>query len=74
MKNIAIITPTAQEFRVYKNGQLAIKEHHNFIHVTNSECLNGIKFNDHISLSNRFKMPNHDAIVKEVINNINRTV
>lgn len=74
MKNIAIITESCARFRAYKSGQFAIGENHNFIHVTSTDGVKGLKLNDHVSLSTRFKMPDHDAIVKEVVNNINQSV
>ncbi len=70
-KNIAVITPKAIDFRVYKLHNEATGNNQNFIHVTKLKDLEGIEWNDHVKLSTRFVMPEVDKIVEAVLKNIN---
>lgn len=68
--NIAVITEKYRDFRVYVLENEATGNNQNFIHVSRLNEIEGIQWNDYVKLSTRFKMPNIDEIVKEVIKKI----
>ena len=72
MKNIAVITPKEREFRTYVASQNVIDTEHNYIHVNSLNEVYSHKLNDYVTLNTRFNMTNHDLIVKEVLDNINK--
>lgn len=67
VKNIAVITNVAMEFRIYKLHNERTDNHHNFVHISRLNELEGIEWSDYVKLANQFKMPEVNKIVAEVI-------
>lgn len=72
MKTIAVITNDFRTFNTYKLEQQRCGESDNFIQVSSLNEVYGHKFNDYVNKSNSVKMPNVNAIIKAVENNINQ--
>jgi len=72
MKTIAVITPDYRDFNTYRVEQQCCGESSNFIQVQTIEDVYKNQFNDYVNKSNSVKMPNVNAIIKAVENNINQ--
>ena len=72
MKNIAIITTEYKVFNTHRLEQQRCGESDNFIQVQTIEDVLKNQFNDYVNKSNSVKMPNVNAIIKAVENNINQ--
>jgi hypothetical protein len=72
MKNFAVITKSQRDFNVYKLENKYSGNDQNFIQVQSIEDVHKNQFNDYVNKSNSVKMPNVNAIIKAVENNINR--
>jgi len=72
MKTIAVITPSYTDFNQYRLENQYSGTTHNFIQVQTIEDVLKNQFNDYVNKSNSVKMPNVNAIIKAVENNINR--
>ena len=72
MKNFAVITNSQRDFNVFKLENQYSGTTHNFIQVQNIEDVLKNQFNDFVVKSNSVKMPNVNAIIKAVEQNINR--
>ena len=71
MKNIAVITTEYKVFNTHRLEQQSCGESDNFIQVQNIKDVHKNQFNDYVNKSNSVKMPNVNAIIKAVENNIN---
>jgi len=72
MKNIAIITTEYKVFNTHRLEQQSCGDYANFIQVQTIEDVYKNQFNDYVNKSNSVKMPNVNAIIKAVENNINQ--
>jgi len=72
MKNFAVITNEFRTFNTYKLEQQYSGNDQNFIQVQTIEDVYKNQFNDYVNKSNSVKMPNVNAIIKAVENNINQ--
>ena len=72
MKNFAVITNSQRDFNVFKLENQYSGNNHNFIQVQTIEDVLKTQFNDFVVKSNSVKMPNVNAIIKAVENNINQ--
>lgn len=72
MKNIAIITTEYKVFSTHRLEQQRCGESDNFIQVSSLNEVYQLQFNDYVNKSNSVKMPNVNAIIKAVENNINQ--
>jgi len=72
MKNFAVITNSQRDFNVFKLENQYSGTTHNFIQVQTIEDVLKNQFNDYVNKSNSVKMPNVNAIIKAVENNINQ--
>lgn len=72
MKTIAVITNTYKDFNQYRLERQYSGEIANFIQVQTIEDVYKNQFNDYVNKSNSVKMPNVNAIIKAVENNINQ--
>lgn len=72
MKNFAVITNSQRDFNVYKLENQYSGNDQNFIQVQTIEDVLKNQFNDYVNKSNSVKMPNVNAIIKAVENNINQ--
>lgn len=72
MKNIAVITENYRNFNQYALEQKYSGNNQNFIQVQTIEDVHKNQFNDYVNKSNSVKMPNVNAIIKAVENNINQ--
>lgn len=72
MKNFAVITNSQRDFNVYKLENQYSGNNQNFIQVQTIEDVFKNQFNDFVVKSNSLKMPNVNAIIKAVENNINQ--
>lgn len=70
--NIAVITEKTRDFRLYVLENEATGNNQNFIHISRLNEVYGINWNDYVKLSTRFKMPNIDKIVSEIVLNISK--
>jgi hypothetical protein len=70
MKNIAVITENYRNFNQYALEQRYSGNDQNFIQVQTIEDVLNNQFNDYVNKSNSVKMPNVNAIIKAVENNI----
>jgi acetylornithine/succinyldiaminopimelate/putrescine aminotransferase len=70
MKNFAVITNSQRDFNVFKLENKYSGTTHNFIQVQTIEDVYKNQFNDYVNKSNSVKMPNINAIIKAVENNI----
>lgn len=71
MKTIAVITPSYTDFNQYRLENKYSGTSHNFIQVQTIEDVLKNQFNDFVVKSNSVKMPNVNAIIKAVEQNIN---
>lgn len=72
MKTIAVITPNYQDFNQYRLERQYSGEPANYVQVKDPLEVPKHQFNDYINKSNSIKMPNVNAIIKAVENNINK--
>jgi hypothetical protein len=72
MKTIAVITPSYRDFNQYRLEHSYSGESDNFIQVSSLNEVYQHQFNDYVNKSNSVKMPNVNAIIKAVENNINQ--
>lgn len=72
MKNFAVITNSQRDFNVFKLENQYSGNNQNFIQVQTIEDVLKNQFNDYVNKSNSVKMPNVNAIIKAVENNINQ--
>lgn len=72
MKNFAVITNSQRDFNVFKLENQYSGNDQNFIQVQTIEDVYKNQFNDYVNKSNSVKMPNVNAIIKAVENNINQ--
>jgi len=72
MKTIAVITPSQRDFNQYRLENQYSGNNQNFIQVQTIEDVLKNQFNDFVVKSNSVKMPNVNAIIKAVENNINQ--
>lgn len=72
MKNFAVITNSQRDFNVFKLENQYSGNDQNFIQVQTIEDVLKNQFNDFVVKSNSVKMPNVNAIIKAVENNINQ--
>jgi hypothetical protein len=72
MKNFAVITNSQRDFNVFKLENEYSGNDQNFIQVQTIEDVLKNQFNDYVNKSNSVKMPNVNAIIKAVENNINQ--
>jgi len=72
MKNFAVITNRQRDFNVFKLENQYSGNSQNFIQVQTIEDVHKNQFNDFVVKSNSVKMPNVNAIIKAVENNINQ--
>ncbi len=72
MKTIAVITSNYIHFNIYRLEQQCCGDYSNFIQVQTIEDVHKNQFNDYVNKSNSIKMPNVNAIIKAVENNINQ--
>lgn len=72
MKNFAVITNSQRDFNVFKLENQYSGNDQNFIQVQTIEDVLKNQFNDYVNKSNAVKMPNVNAIIKAVENNINQ--
>lgn len=72
MKNFAVITNSQRDFNVFKLENQYSGNDQNFIQVQTIEDVLKNQFNDYVNKSNSAKMPNVNAIIKAVENNINQ--
>lgn len=72
MKNFAVITNSQRDFNVYKLENQYSGNDQNFIQVQTIEDVLKNQFNDYVNKSNSVKMPNVNAIIKAVENNISQ--
>ena len=72
MKNFAVITNSQRDFNVFKLENQYSGNDQNFIQVQTLEDVLKNQFNDYVNKSNSVKMPNVNAIIKAVENNINQ--
>ena len=72
MKTIAVITNNYRDFKTYRLEQNYSGNISNFIQVQTIEDVYKNQFNDYVNKSNSVKMPNVNAIIKAVENNINQ--
>jgi len=72
MKNFAVITNSQRDFNVFKLENQYSGNDQNFIQVQTIEDVLKNQFNDYVNKSNSVKMPNVNAIIKAVENNINQ--
>jgi len=70
MKTIAVITNNYRDFNTHRLEQQRCGESDNFIQVQTIEDVLKNQFNDYVNKSNSVKMPNVNAIIKAVENNI----
>lgn len=70
MKNFAVITNSQRDFNVFKLENEYSGNDQNFIQVQTIEDVYKNQFNDFVVKSNSVKMPNVNAIIKAVENNI----
>ena len=71
MKNFAVITNSQRDFNVFKLENEYSGNDQNFIQVQTIEDVLKNQFNDFVVKSNSVKMPNVNAIIKAVEQNIN---
>lgn len=72
MKNFAVITNSQRDFNVFKLENQYSGNDQNFIQVQTIEDVYKNQFNDYVNKSNSVKMPNVNAIIKAIENNINQ--
>ena len=72
MKNIAVITNIFKDFNQYRLERQCSDEPANYIQVKDPLEVPKYQFNDYVNKSNSVKMPNVNAIIKAVENNINQ--
>lgn len=72
MKNFAVITNSQRDFNLFKLENQYSGNDQNFIQVQTIEDVLKNQFNDYVNKSNSVKMPNVNAIIKAVENNINQ--
>ena len=72
MKNFAVITNSQRDFNIFKLENQYSGNDQNFIQVQTIEDVLKNQFNDYVNKSNSVKMPNVNAIIKAVENNINK--
>lgn len=72
MKNFAVITNSQRDFNVFKLENQYSGNDQNFIQVQTIEDVLKNQFNDYVNKSNSVKMPNVNAIIKAVENNISQ--
>ena len=72
MKNFAVITNNQRDFNIFKLENEYSGNDQNFIQVQTIEDVLKNQFNDYVNKSNSVKMPNVNAIIKAVENNISQ--
>ena len=72
MKTIAVITPNYADYNLYRLENTYAGDSKIFVWVQTIEDVLKNQFNDYVNKSNSVKMPNVNAIIKAVENNINQ--
>jgi len=67
MKTIAVITESAFKFRIHELENINVQEPTNFVHIDSLNKATGMRFDGHITLTNKYKLVGYDEILKTVI-------
>lgn len=72
MKTIAVITPNYRDFNQHRLENTYTGDSDTFVWIQSLNEVYQRQFNDYVNKSNSVKMPNVNAIIKAVENNISQ--
>jgi len=67
MKTIAVITESAFKFRIHELENENVTEPINFVHIDSLNKATEMRFDGHVTLTNKYKLIGYDEILKTVI-------
>jgi len=67
MKTIAVITESAFKFRIHKLENVnVLDEPTKFVHIDSLNKVQGMRFDGHVTLTNKYKLSGYDEILETV--------